>query len=67
MCRLVALGAEIAFGIDNASTEIFLPHAINSHPRGQRIAFVHQPLRQVEPVRFAGLFERLQDAENARL
>ena len=64
-----ALGSEIVVGLDQAAAEIGLPDPIDDHPRGERVAAIHQPPRQIQPIgRCArtGIPERGQDVRHAR-
>ena len=67
MDRRLALHAEVFLRLDDADAEVHLPEAIHRDARGERMAGLHQPLREREPIeRRAGL-ERRQHRRHARL
>ena len=42
--------AEVLGGLDEASAEELLPHAVDGHPGGQRIGIAEDPLGQPEAI-----------------
>src|SRR5687767_4167423 len=50
MGRLLTLEPEVVLGVDYASAEILLPHAIHGYARGERVSFVDDPAGHIEAV-----------------
>ena len=51
MHRRLPLRAQIVQRLRNTGPEKLAPHPVHIRPRGQRILFRHQPVRQIEPRR----------------
>ena len=66
MSGLGALRSEVIFGFDNSFSEVGLPHAIHGDAGSERIAWVYQPLGEVE-ARSCGGGQRRKDGGNGGL